>query len=252
MNATNPNRTESQAPHLSIVIPAYNEANRIPQTLETILAYMDARDHASELIVVDDGSRDNTVAVVKEIVEKRENVQVLENINNRGKGYSVRRGMLAATGNYRLFSDSDLSTPIEEMERFFEYHKQGYDVCIGSRSLPDSNVEIHQPWYRENMGKIFGLLQKIFLLKGIVDSQCGFKSFTKNAAEFIFPRQKIEGFCFDVEILYIAQKNGFKVHEVPITWRNSPDTRVGALSDSSQMFLDLLRIRIDGWKGAYR
>ncbi|OGL47871.1 MAG: hypothetical protein A2161_01475, partial [Candidatus Schekmanbacteria bacterium RBG_13_48_7] len=204
---------------LSIVLPAYNEENRIPVTLDKIFSFLHSRRFTWELIIVDDGSIDSTVEVINKSINKVPNARLLENKINRGKGFSVKRGMLAANGDYCLFSDADLSTPIEFVEIFLEYHQQGYDVCIGSRSLPDSNIEIHQPWYREKMGKIFGVLQRIFLLDKIIDSQCGFKSFNRRAAEFIFPRQVTEGFCFDVEILYIAQKHDFKIREIPVTWR---------------------------------
>jgi len=248
----NEKKQNTSSVHLSIILPAYNEEHRIPLTLEKILSFLASKRFTWELIIVDDGSADNTVDTIRNNVPDSPHIKILKNKVNRGKGYSVKKGMLEASGEFRLFSDSDLSTPIDEIDNFLEFHQQGYDVCIGSRSLPNSNVEIHQPWYREKMGKIFGLLQRIILLKQIIDSQCGFKSFNSRAADFIFQRQMTDGFCFDVEILYIAQQHKLRICEIPVTWRDNPDTKVGAITDSTKMFLDLVTIRLNGMKGKYR
>lgn len=224
------------SPHLSVVIPAYNEEERLGSTLEKIQEYLLHLEYPSEVIVVDDGSSDRTAEIAR-------SVKVLVNDQNSGKGFSVRRGALEARGEIVLFSDADLSTPIEEMSRLEAALTEGADVAIGSRALPDSDVQIHQPFYREMMGKTFNKLVQLLVFPGISDTQCGFKAFTQKAAQEIFSRQKLDGFAFDVEILYIARKLGYQVKEVPVIWRNSPDTRVGAMKDSMKMFLDILRVR---------
>lgn len=230
----------SSPPHLSIVIPAYNEERRIGGTLESIARYLHRKPYRAEVIVVDDGSSDATVSVARKAPGSP---AILCNEQNRGKGYSVRRGALEAAGEVVLFSDADLSTPIEEAEKLDEALRQGADVAIGSRALPASDIQIHQPFYRERMGKTFNLLVRLFVFPGISDTQCGFKAFRREAAREVFSRQTLPGFAFDVEILYIARRLGYTVREVPVIWRNSPETKVGALRDSIRMFSDILKVR---------
>jgi dolichyl-phosphate beta-glucosyltransferase len=236
------------APDLSVVIPAYNEAERLPPTLERVLRYLRARGGTYEIVVVDDGSRDRTAERAR--AAAGEDLRVLANEGNRGKGYSVRRGMLAAHGARRLMTDADLSTPIEDLERLAARLDQGYDVAIGSRALPDSNVEIRQPWYRENMGRVFNGAVRLLALPGLKDTQCGFKLFTAAAAEAAFSRARLDGFSFDVESLFLARRLGFRIAEVPVTWRNDAASHVGLWS-GFRAFPDLLRIRANAWTGRY-
>lgn len=228
---------------LSLVIPAYNEEERLRASLPAVLEYLSSQPYAWEIIVVDDGSRDATSAVVAQLAAGRANVRVLRNEPNRGKGYSIRRGMLEARGEYRLFSDADFSTPIEEVEKFWKAVGEGYDVVIGSRGLRESELVVRQNIIRETMGRIFNFIVRMLLIPGIHDTQCGFKMFSARAAEAVFPQQTLDGFSFDVEILYLALREGFKVREVPIRWINSPATKVSPLRDATNMFFDVLRIR---------
>lgn len=237
---------------LSIIIPAYNEEKRLIPTLRKICAYLSRQDFSYEIIAVDDGSSDDTLKIMKDFARSNEHVVVLSNGQNRGKGYTVRNGMLAAQGRYVFFTDADLSTPIDEIEKCLPYLENGYDVVIGSRSLPDSDIVIHQPWYRETMGKIFNLLVNIVLLKGIIDTQCGFKGFKREAAQRIFSRCMINGFSFDVEALYLARKCNLKIKEVPIRWENSTLSKVSPIKHSIQMFKDLLGVKIKDLQGLYR
>lgn len=234
---------------LSIVIPAYNEEERIASTLEAIHVYRSGLDYDSEVIVVDDGSTDDTVSVVHDACP---DVQVISYHPNRGKGHAVRAGMTAAKGAYRLFYDADASTPIEEVDKVWPSFDAGADIVIGSRSLPESDVRIHQPWYRENMGRVFNIIIRALGVTRFPDTQCGFKAFTAHACDVVFPRQTIERFSFDAELLYIARKHGLRVEQVPIRWFNCPHTSLNPLSDSARMFWDALTIRFKDAMGRYR
>lgn len=236
---------------VSIVIPAYNEQERISLTLNKIQAYMKGRGLSYEIIVVDDGSTDNTAKLIEAANHKNQRIKLIMNGVNKGKGYSVKNGFMNASGQYLLFSDADLSTPIEEMEKLIAVIDNGFDGAVGSRGLEESDIQIHQPWYRETMGKIFNILVRSSALKGFKDTQCGFKCFARHAALEICNRQKIERFSFDVEMLYIAKKLGYRVKEVPVRWLNSPQTKVSAIKDSAKMFVDLLKIRIHDLLGKY-
>lgn len=237
---------------LSIVIPAYNEEKRILPTLDKICTYLSKQDFSYEVIVVDDGSADNTLHVVKNFACSDNHVVILANDLNNGKGYSVRKGMLSARGKYVFFTDADLSTPIEEIEKCLPYLTNGYDVVIGSRSIPGSNITVRQPWYREKMGKIFNFMVDLVLLKGITDTQCGFKGFKKEVVKTVFSMCSIDGFSFDVEALYLSRKLNFKIKEVPVRWENSALSKVNPVRHSLQMFNDLIRIKIKDFKGCYR
>lgn len=230
-------------PYLSVIIPAYNEELRLAESLPVVLDYLRAQSYTWEVLVVDDGSRDGTSRVAEEIGQGSA-CRVIRNEPNRGKGYSIRRGMLEARGQYRLFSDADLSTPIEELEKFWPQVEAGYDVVIGSRAVEGSQLVVRQAFYRELMGRVFNLLVRVMLVGGIRDTQCGFKLFTARAAEKVFREQSLEGFAFDVEILVLARRHGFRIREVPVRWINSPATKVSALRDSVRMFADLVRIRL--------
>ncbi len=237
--------------YISIIIPAYNEATRIGPSLEKIIAFFSAKDYDAEVIVVDDGSPDTTCDVVTNTFATLSSTaprvfpRLIELGSNDGKGAAVRAGMLSATGSIVIFTDADLSTPIHEIEKIIVgIQKEGYDVVVGSRALEGRKlVKVHQPWYREVMGRFFNVLVQLFVFRGIKDTQCGFKGFTHEATQKLFGAQKIMGFSFDVEILYLAKKFGYKVKEVAVEWYNDERTTVGALSDSSKMFLQILRIR---------
>ncbi|HAS16584.1 MAG TPA: glycosyl transferase [Nitrospiraceae bacterium] len=237
--------------YLSIVIPAYNEERRIGKTLDKIISYLDSRSYPSEIIVVNDGSSDRTSQFIKEFSDKYEQVHMAASKVNCGKGFSIRKGMLISKGRYVLFSDADLSTPIEEVEKLMEWLRRGYDIAIGSRGLKESDIQIHQSWYRERMGKIFNLLVQLIAVKGIKDTQCGFKCFKREVIQEIFRRQTISQFSFDVELLWIALKHGYRIKEVPVQWMNNPSSKVNPVLDSTYMFLDLIKIRINDLRGLY-
>ncbi|MCC6694321.1 MAG: glycosyltransferase family 2 protein [Candidatus Hydrogenedentes bacterium] len=234
---------------LSIVIPAYNEAGRIGGTLESIEAYLTRRTYKSEVIVVDDGSTDETATIVR---ERFPEVRLISYRPNRGKGHAVRTGMTHAHGDYRVFYDADASTPIEEVEKLWPHFDAGADIVIGSRALPESNVQVHQAWYRENMGRIFNVLIRMLGLTHYPDTQCGFKGFTARACAVVFPRQTIERFSFDAELLYIAAKHGLRIEQTGVCWINCPYTRLNPIADSTRMFLDVLTIRWKDLCGRYR
>jgi dolichyl-phosphate beta-glucosyltransferase len=235
--------------YFSLVIPAYNEELRIGDSLRHIHDYLDAQDYDWEVIVVDDGSSDRTVDVVRaEFPWAR-----LESyMPNRGKGHAVRIGMQAGTGRYRVFYDADASTPIEEVEKLWPLFEAGADIVIGSRALPESDVQAHQAWYRENMGRTFNLILRALGLTHFPDTQCGFKGFSAAACDAVFPRQTIERFGFDVELLYIAAKLGLRIEQVPIRWRNSPKTTVNPITDSARMVAEAISVRLKDLRGRYR
>lgn len=237
---------------LSVIIPAYNEESRIGKTLDVMGEYLATQPYKYEVIVVDDGSNDRTGQIVKEKEDNIPNLRLIENDMNRGKGYTVRYGVSLAKGEVVLFFDADSSTPIDQVEKFWPMFEQGFSVCIGSRSLPDSNVEVHQPWFRENMGRVFNLFVRMIAIRGFVDTQCGFKAFSAEAAKVVFDRQTLSGFGFDVELLFIAKKHGFSIAEVPIKWIDSPDSRVHPIKDATRMFFELMSIRFKDMMGNYR
>jgi dolichyl-phosphate beta-glucosyltransferase len=242
-------------PTYSVVIPAYNESTRIGASLERVLAYVHAQRWDCEVIVVNDGSRDNTAEIVRSFAAKDPILQLIENPGNRGKGYSVRNGMLHAQGFIVLFSDADLSSPIEEAPKLFQALESGADIAIGSRWLRAETQTKRQPLHRQLFGRIFNLLLRLTLGLHFADTQCGFKAFKRRAVETIFPLQKIERWGFDPEILFLARKFGFKVKEVPVAWGHSGETRIHPLIDGTRMFQEMLRIRwysLTGKYGSYR
>jgi len=236
-------------PDISVVIPAYNEALRLPATLARVRAHLEGLGREHEIVVVDDGSSDGTAEAARGA--GGDVVRVLRHEPNRGKGHAVRRGMLAARGERRLMTDADLSTPIEELARLEAELDRGFDVAIGSRAVPGARVEVHQPLYREAMGRTFNALVQALLLPGLHDTQCGFKLFTAKAAEAAFSPGQLDGFSFDVEALYAARVRGLRIAEVPVIWRNDPRSRV-SLGGGGEAFLDLLRIRRLARRGIYR
>jgi dolichyl-phosphate beta-glucosyltransferase len=229
---------------ISVVIPAYNEEKRIAPTLALIHDYLGRNAERFEIIVVDDGSSDKTAEMVSAVAAEKGGIRLLTSPENRGKGFSVRRGVLEASGELILMSDADLSTPIEEVEKFIPWIEQGFDVVIGSRALKESDLIQKQPWYRQSMGRVFNLLVKTIVLGGVHDTQCGFKMFRSGPARKIFASLKTEGFAFDVEALFLAKKFGYRIKEVPVRWINSPQSKVRIMRDSLRMLLDLLRIRM--------
>lgn len=237
---------------ISCVIPAYNEVKRLDRTLKRVSEYFGGAGRDYEIIVVDDGSNDGTADLAARHGKEDPRCRVVSLATNSGKGAAVRRGVLEAKGELILFSDADLSTPIEEVEKLESALAGGYDVAIGSRALPGSQVLVHQPWVRETMGKVYNILIRLLLMRGFRDTQCGFKLFKCGAAKDLFPRARIDRFGFDVEILLLARLRGYRVAEVPVRWINSPATRVMILRDSTSMFLDLFRIRAWHLLGRYR
>jgi len=244
---------------LSILVPSYNEEQRILPTLARIVEYMDERDAPYEIIVVDDGSRDATRQVVHTFAANHAMVRLESyddergNPLNRGKGYAVRRGVLAAKGRNILFSDADLSTPIEEMEKLLPSINEGKcGVAIASRALAGSNLAVHQPWYREAMGRTFNAFVQRLAVPGIQDTQCGFKAFSGEAARRIFNKARIDGFGFDTEVLFLARKYGYRVLEVPVTWRHRENSRVSPFVAPFQMMRELLQVRRNDRRGFYR
>jgi dolichyl-phosphate beta-glucosyltransferase len=236
----------------SIVIPAYNESARIEATLQRVLAYVAERGWDAEVIVVNDGSRDDTVQKVQRLAAGNPRLRLLENPGNRGKGYSVRNGMLNARGGVLLFSDTDLSSPIEEAEKLFAAIAEGADIAIGSRWLQSELQTERQPLYRQFFGRAFNLVLRATLGLRFKDTQCGFKAFTRRAAEAIFPLQLIERWGFDPELLYLAGRFGFRVVEVPVAWAHSEGTRISPLRDGPRMLGEMLTIRWNALTGKYR
>ena len=241
----NPGATE-----LSIVIPSFNEEKRLPGTLERIAAYVKASGRNTEVIVVDDGSTDGTVQVAESFRGAIENLRVVSNGRNRGKGYSVRHGSLEARGEIVLFTDADLSAPIEEADKLLA--KMGeYDVAIGSRAVNRDLIAVHESKFREFAGIVFNRIVRIILRLPFVDTQCGFKAFRREKCKIIFEQQTIERFGFDPELLYLARHHGLRTVEVAVRWAHSPATKISMWRDSLQMFLDVLVIRWNGVLGRY-
>jgi dolichyl-phosphate beta-glucosyltransferase len=238
-------------PTYSIVIPAYNESARLGATLERVLEYVHSQKWDAEVVVVNDGSRDNTAEIVRTFAAKDSILRLVENPGNRGKGYSVRNGMLHARGRIVLFSDADLSSPIEEAPKLLAALDAGADIAIGSRWLRAETQTQRQPLHRQIFGRIFNLMLRLTLRLKFKDTQCGFKAFKQSAVQAIFPLQKIERWGFDPEILFLARKLGFKVEEVPVAWGHSGGTRINPLVDGSRMFFEMLHIRWNDLAGRY-
>lgn len=228
---------------ISIIIPCYNEEKRIKKTLEKIWEYFKSKEIDFEIIVVDDGSRDKTVEIVEKWKEGKENIKLIKHPKNKGKGAAVKTGVMNAEGNLILFTDADLSTPIEEYEKLKKFIDSGYDISIGSRGLKESKILVPQPFFRRMIGRIFPFLVRLIVIRKFKDTQCGFKLFKKEVAKEIFKNLKTTGFAFDVEILYNSVKKRYKIKEVPVTWMNSPYSTVKIFRDSFKMFISLLKIR---------
>jgi glycosyltransferase involved in cell wall biosynthesis len=241
----------SREPELSIVIPAFNEELRLPSSLEKIAAYVREQRPNTEVIVVDDGSSDQTAAVAESWHDRIAQLRVVSNGANRGKGFSVRHGSLEARGAVVLFTDADLSSPIDEGEKLLTA-LQSHDVAIGSRAVDRNLIEVHESVVREFAGVVFNRIVRIILRLPFVDTQCGFKAFRREKCRIIFEQQTIERFGFDPELLYLARHHRLSVAEVPVRWAHSPATKVSMLRDSVQMFWEVLRIRRNAFAGRYR
>jgi glycosyltransferase involved in cell wall biosynthesis len=240
----------SAPPELSIVIPAFNEELRLPITLAEISAYIRASKRETEVIVVDDGSTDRTADLANSFRGEIQRLRVVANDRNRGKGYSVRHGMMEARGRNVLFTDADLSAPIAEADKLLAALADN-DVAIGSRALDRRLISVHQSVFREYAGIIFNFIVRVILRLPFVDTQCGFKAFRRERCRVIFQQQRIERFGFDPELLYLARHHGLSAAEIPVRWAHSPATKVSMLRDSVQMFLDVFIIRWNALVGRY-
>jgi glycosyltransferase involved in cell wall biosynthesis len=238
-------------PAISIVIPAYNECARIEGTLERVMGCVQRRGWDAEVLVVDDGSSDETVAVVQRWMERHERLHLVKNAGNRGKGYSVRNGLLQAAGDIVMFTDADLSAPMEEAERLFAAIDAGADVAIGSRWLDKQKQTVHQPLYRRFFGRCFNAVTRMVIGLPYKDTQCGFKAFKREAAQTIFRLQTIERWGFDPEILFISQKLGCRIAEVPVTWGHDERSRMSYLKDGMKMLEEMAEIRMNSLRGRY-
>lgn len=237
-------------PDLSIIIPSYNEELRLPATLERIADYLQTYKGTAEVLVVDDGSKDGTAEVAEYFRIKIPTLRVVSNGVNRGKGFSVRHGMQEARGRVALFTDADLSAPIEEAGKLIDA-LETHDVAIGSRAMDRSLISVHESPFREFAGIVFNKIVRVILWLPFVDTQCGFKAFRRETCRILFEQQRIERFGFDPELLYLARHHGLRTVEIPVRWGHSPATKVSMLGDSIQMFIDVFTIRWNALKGCY-
>ncbi len=235
----------------SVIIPAYNERERITSTLDRVLAYIAEQHWNAEVVVVNDGSRDDTAAIVRRYAENNPAVRLIENPGNRGKGFSVRNGVLHALGSVLLFSDADLSSPIYEAPKLFKAIENGADIAIGSRWVNSALQTQRQSVLRQVVGRLYNLLLRAILGLKYRDTQCGFKAFTREAAMTIFSRQKIERWGFDPEILYLAQKFDYKIAEVPVEWAHDNRSKINPIVDGFKMFWEMIRVRWNDMAGRY-
>lgn len=238
--------------HLSVVIPAYNEEKRLPKTLRSINDYLSRQSYDYEILVVDNGSTDKTADVVKNSKNEIKGLKYIEGSASRGKGFAVKKGIMAAKGDFRIFIDADNSTSIDQIEKMWPYFEKGYGVVIGSRDVKGAVLDPPQPWIRKMiLGEGFKLYRKLIIgLWGVKDTQCGFKCFNGQAADQIFPKCKIDHFAFDPEVLFIAQKLGHKIKEIPVYWKNDLESKVN-LKGMIKMAADLIKIRLNLIKGRY-
>lgn len=237
------------SPFLSVILPAHNEEKRLPAALESLLAYLQAQSYDFEVLVVENGSQDRTLDLAHEYARRCAQVEVIHE-QQRGKGLAVRRGMLSARGDYRFMCDVDFSMPVDQISRFLPPALGEYDIAIASREAPGA-MRFDEPAYRHLVGRLFNLLIRIMALPGLHDTQCGFKCFRGEVARQLFSRQTISGWSFDVEILFLARKLGYRIVELPIPWYFNPESKVRLLPDSFHMALDILRIRYNFLSGAY-
>ena len=235
-----------QTPFLSVIIPAFNEEQRLPNTLEQVLVYLQDQSYRSEILVIENASHDNTYQVAKQFAQDHSSadlpIQVIRE-SKRGKGFAVKRGVYAASGEYRFMCDADLSMPVTEINRFFPPELEDFDISIASREAPGA-VRYNEPAYRHFVGRIFNTLIRILALPELNDTQCGFKCFKAAIAEDLFRDINITGWSFDVEILYLAQRRGYRIVEIPIPWYYNPDSHISVVKDSFQMAIDIFKIRL--------
>lgn len=236
------------SPFFSIVIPAYNEENRLPGTLEQVFNFLKQQSYLSEVIVVENGSTDKTHEIAMGFAQKHENMRVLQ--SEKGKGTAVQQGMLAATGEFRFMCDADLSMPVEELVKFLPPALQNFDIAIASREAKES-VRYNEPSYRHWGGRGINFLIQTLILPGLNDTQCGFKCFRGEVAEDLFNRQTMGGWSFDIELLYIARLHGYRIVEIPIHWYHFSDSKVNALRDAIRMIKDIFRIHVNARRGTY-
>lgn len=236
-------------PYLSIVIPAHNEENRLPRTLEQVFAFLKTQDYASEVIVVENGSSDDTFAIATEFAKKHPSLAVIHEERN-GKGNAVRRGMLEARGEYRFICDADLSMPIEDLPHFLPPALDDFDIAIGSREAPGS-IRYEEPSYRHIGGRAINLAIRTLILPGLNDTQCGFKCFRAKTTEELFHKQTITGWSFDIELLFLARRKTLRIREIPIRWKYDPDSKVSAVRDALRMLGDIFRIHLNAMRGLY-
>jgi dolichyl-phosphate beta-glucosyltransferase len=241
----------SQPPFLSIIIPARNEEHRLLLTLQKVTTYLANQPYASEVLVVDDGSTDGTAALVQGFTSQSERPLRLLQTEAAGKGHAIRTGMVAAEGRYRFMCDADLAMPIHEITSFFPPALMGVDVAIGSRE-GEGAQRFNESVFTHLRGRIFNRVVQLLLVPGVKDTQCGFKCFTAAAAESLFTRQRLNGFAFDVEVLFLARRLGMRIQEIPITWVHDTRTSVRSLRQSLDMFKDVLRVRWEAWRGRYK
>ena len=239
-------------PHLSVVVPAYNEEERLPRTLARLDEYYRTQPYAWDVTVVSDGSTDRTAEIVRAFAATHDGFRLVDSQPNRGKGYVVGLGMREAKGDLVLFCDADLATPQEETEKLLDRMRAGADIAIGSRPLADSKLEIRQPPYREFLGRAFNKAVQLLAVKGIDDTQCGFKMFTRKASQDVFGRCKLEGFSFDFEALMVARDLGYRIDEVPIRWSHQEGSKVVLLRDGPRMLRDLVKLRLVGKRARLR
>lgn len=238
--------------YISIIVPAYNEELRVPASIEKISAYLEGRFEQYEIIVINDGSTDGTAERVRELSARLGNIRLIENESNRGKGLSVRRGVMASSGELVLVTDADLSTPIEELGKLLERIDQGADIAAGSRWMKDSDVPVRQPWYRLFISRVFNLIVRALAIGSIRDTQCGFKLYRGGVARELFNKSRFASYSFDPEVLFLADRTGRSIAEVPVRWLNSPDSKVRIVRDSTRMFLDLIKMRFFWITGKYK
>lgn len=237
-------------PYLSLIIPVYNEAKRLPITLAQVMEFLHQQEYSFEVIVVENGSQDLTLAIAREFEARDPRIKVLVE-TARGKGLAVRRGMLVAQGEYRFMCDADFSMPVTEINRFLPPHLNAFDIAIASREAPGA-VRYDEPQYRHVVGRIYNTLIRLIALPGLHDTQCGFKCFRGEVADRVFHQQTMTGWSFDVEVLFIAQRLGYRIVEIPIPWYFNADSKINVLRDSLKMGLDLITIRWNNYRGRYQ
>jgi glycosyltransferase involved in cell wall biosynthesis len=235
-------------PFLSIVIPAHNEQNRLPGTLEQVLHFLEQQSFSSEVLVVENESTDKTLETARQFTTQHPNLRVLQ--SKKGKGAAVQHGMLSATGEYRFMCDADLSMPVEEIVKFIPPKLQDFDIAIASREAKGA-VRYNEPAYRHWGGRGINLIIQTLILPGLNDTQCGFKCFRAAVAEDVFKRQTLQGWSFDIELLYIARRHGYRIAEIPIHWYHFADSKVSALRDAARMIEDIFRIHANARRGVY-